>query len=486
MNTVVRQFFTFLFLIFLVHGCAINPVTGEQDFVLISEDEELEIGREQHKSVMGHYKAYQHEELQNYVTQLGEELADISHRKEIIFHFTVLDSQEVNAFALPGGYIYITRGLLSHLNNEAQLVGVIGHEIGHVTARHGVKQQSKATVAQILTTILGATTGNRHASDIGQLLGMTIITGYGRAHELEADRIGAEYMAHLGYDPEELLGVIGVLKAQEEFDKELAKEEDREPRYYHGIFATHPDNDKRLQELIKAAGAKYKGKDLKANQQEFFKRIDGLIIGPGEHEGVVRGRYFYHKELDFKISFPPKWKIENHPHYIRAFTPNKKIVIQVGMRDLNRKVGPKEFIKRKFKDECKQGRVIKTEDFEGYTCIVELDHPEWGERPARYAIIYRTPKDAFEIMATTEESDLKYFDGHFLSTINSVRKLKKADLKEAEPKRIKIIKVEKGDTFAKYAHISNLGNRAEDKIRILNNAYPKGEPTPGTYVKIVQ
>ena len=117
--------------------------------------------------------------------------------------------------------------------------------------------------------------------------------------------------------------------------------------------------------------------------------------------------------------------------------------MQVGMRDLNRNVGPKEFVKRKFKDDCKQGRVIKTEDFEGYTCIVEMDHPEWGERPSRYAIIYRTPKDAFEIMATTEESDLKHFDGRFLSAINSVRKLKKDVLKEAEAKRIKIIKVEK-------------------------------------------
>ena len=192
-------------------SCAVNPVTGEQDLAFMSEDEETELGRNLHKQLMGSYKAYNHPRLDQYITEIGEKLGAISHRKELIYHFTLLDTPQVNAFAIPGGYCYVTRGMLAFLGNEAELAGVLGHELGHITARHGVRQHAKQQVSGIVTTILGAVLGNRQLMDLANIAGLALLRGYGRENELEADRVGAEYMANLGYDPNNLLKVIGVL-----------------------------------------------------------------------------------------------------------------------------------------------------------------------------------------------------------------------------------------------------------------------------------
>ena len=134
-------------------SCATNPVTGTKDLVFLNEDEESELGRTSHKEVMKSYRAYENPELLKYVTGLGEKLASVSHRNQLIYHFTILDSPQVNAFAIPGGYVYITRGMLAYLGSEAELCGVLGHELGHITARHGVKQYSKNQVSNIFTTV---------------------------------------------------------------------------------------------------------------------------------------------------------------------------------------------------------------------------------------------------------------------------------------------------------------------------------------------
>ena len=217
----------------ILPSCATNPVTGETDLMLLSEDEEAELGRTSHIEVMKVYSPYRNPELVKYVTSLGEKLASVSHRKELIYHFTVLDSPQVNAFAIPGGYIYITRGMMAYLGSEAELCGVLGHELGHITARHGVKQYSKNQITNIFSTVFSILIGSRQLANISQLATAAILRGFGREAELEADRVGAEYLGNLGYDPDALLNVIGVLKNQEEFDKVLAKEENREPYAYH-------------------------------------------------------------------------------------------------------------------------------------------------------------------------------------------------------------------------------------------------------------
>ena len=327
-------------------SCAVNPVTGEQDLAFMSEDEETELGRNLHKQLMGSYKAYNHPRLDQYITEIGEKLGAISHRKELIYHFTLLDTPQVNAFAIPGGYCYVTRGMLAFLGNEAELAGVLGHELGHITARHGVRQHAKQQVSGIVTTILGAVLGNRQLMDLANIAGLALLRGYGRENELEADRVGAEYMANLGYDPNNLLKVIGVLKNQQEFDKILAEEENREPYAYHGLFSTHPDNDKRLQGIISTVRDNNFLKKIDDRKERYFELITGLPVGPGEGEGSARGSSFYHTALDFTIKFPDDWKIENLPDRVISTTKNRETLIELTMRDLNRRVSAKELINK--------------------------------------------------------------------------------------------------------------------------------------------
>jgi len=255
-------------------ACSKNPVTGKKDFSLINKDQELAMGAQAHRSIMRQKRPLNNPKIQAYVNNLGQQLARQSHRKDIKYTFTVLDDPSVNAFALPGGYIYITTGIMAYLNSEGELAGVLGHEIGHVTARHGVKQQSASVAGAVLMSVLAKQTGGtgKEFSNLNR----AILSGYGREHELEADRLGAEYLARIGYAPKNMIDVVGVLKSQEEFDKFQARREGRQPRAYHGVFASHPRNDTRLQKVIATANKYKTGATRDAGHDRYLTMIAGL------------------------------------------------------------------------------------------------------------------------------------------------------------------------------------------------------------------
>ncbi|MEK7810337.1 MAG: M48 family metalloprotease, partial [Pseudomonadota bacterium] len=287
-------------------GCAQNPVSGQQDFVMMSEAQEISLGRNADLDVRKQYKVYDHPALQKYVNEIGQQVAKRSHRPNLQYRFTVLDSPEINAFALPGGYVYITRGIMAYLNSEAELAAVLGHEVGHVTARHGVKQQSAAQATSIgisLASIFVPQLGTQLGQDISNLLGGALLSGYGRDHELEADRLGAQYLARTEYDPQAMIRVVGVLKNQELFDAEIAKQEGREPRRYHGTFATHPDNDTRLQQVVGEA-SHLTVANPKENKIEYLQQTTGMVFNDSVEEGIVRNNQFMHRDLGITLKFP--------------------------------------------------------------------------------------------------------------------------------------------------------------------------------------
>ena len=191
-------------LLSLVISCSVNPVTGERDFVLMSEEAELEMGRKYYSQILQSQALYQDPKIQSYVQSIGDSLAELSHRSDLIYRFTVLDSPDVNAFALPGGYIFINRGLMVYLSSEEELAAVLGHEIGHVTARHSVRQISQAQVLSIISYALAREAGSA-AGDLANIASGALVAGYGRDMELQADSLGAEYMAKQGYSA---LGMI--------------------------------------------------------------------------------------------------------------------------------------------------------------------------------------------------------------------------------------------------------------------------------------
>lgn len=471
--------------IFFYTGCATNPVTGKQDLVLMSEEEEINVGKQAHKQIMQQYRPYDNPALQGYVEGIVEELSTKSHRSNLIFHVTVLDSPEINAFALPGGYIYITRGIMAYMNSEAELAGVLGHEIGHVTARHGVRQHSVGTLTGIGATVATILTGSSAVGEAANYGGTALVRGYGREHELEADRLGAEYLARVGYDPEEMINVVGILKDQEDFDRQLAKEEGREPRSYHGTFSTHPSNDKRLQEVIRAANKFDTAATRKANREEFLNYIDGMVVGPSAKDGVLRENKFYHKELNIYIEFPLGWKIHNLADRILAISSGQDVQMQITLTDMSKRQTPKEYLNEQFKGNLRDGQDIKTNDFKGYTGITTLKTSN-GKLPSRVAAIF-DGKRIYQIMAVSRHEDaLERYDTTTLHTVESLRKLKKNEAILAKAKHINLIRAKSDDTFESLAKRSVLSHHPIEQLRLLNGMYPDGEPEVGQLMKIIK
>lgn len=477
-------------LLALQAGCAVNPVSGQSDFVLMSEQEELSLGRKENPNILKQYGKYSNAELQAYVEQVGQRLATHSHRPGLTYHFTLLDSTEVNAFALPGGYVYITRGLLAYLNSEAELAAVLGHEIGHVTARHSVRQYSAAMAANVgytLGSIFVPELRNQGAQDLFNVLGGALLRGYGRDHELEADRLGAQYLARTGYDPQAMIGVIKVLKNQEEFEVQLAKEEHRDPHIYHGVFATHPDNDQRLQQVVGEADKLKDTKITRSNgHDEFLRRLEGLAYGPSAKDGAVRGNHFYHQELNIAVTFPDGWAINNLPDKLVAVTPQQDAALQLNVGDRDQKRTPEQFLQVQFKtDSLRDGHPIEHEGITGYTAIVAVS-TSLGRRDARVAAIYSGEHAYLFVGFTKEAGALPRYDTHFQEVARSLRPLREDERKLAEPLHLHVMAFKGGMSFHNLAGKSPIQNHAEEQLRLLNDFYPKGEPAVGSLIKVVQ
>ncbi len=473
----------------LTTGCSTNPVTGNKDFVTISEDQEITMGRQGHGDVMKRYSLYENPELQNYVETVGRKLAAKSHRSGLVYRFHVLDSTEINAFALPGGYIYITRGLMSYLNSEAEFAAVLGHEIGHVTARHSVRQASASQVAGIGATI-GAIFLPQLRTQAGQqmvnMAGSAFLSGYGRDHELESDRLGAEYLARTGYDPQAMLDVIGVLKNQQVFDETLAKAEGREPRRYHGVFASHPDNDTRLQQVILAANQyKVTGKEIR-NRSEYLALMENLVIGESEKEGITRGNNFYHAGMGFSLKFPKGWKIQNLPDRLVATAPGGGAILQLGAEDINKRISPREFMQtrlglKKLKAEGK----LNPDGLNGHSAVAPIK-TSFGTRDARFNVIYLGDKAFILAGVVKDQNQIPTYDKEFLSSAKSFHRITSKEREIAKPLRLHMIKAKPGMTIAKLAKQSPYTDHAEERLRLLNGIFPTGEIKPGQMVKVVR
>ena len=309
--------FSSLFVSILLVGCATNPATGKRQISLYSEAQEIELGRNADQQFVAQLGLVEDEELQTYVSELGQRLAAASERPHLPWSFRVVDDPVVNAFALPGGFIFITRGILSHLSSEAELAGVLGHEIGHVTARHSINQMSKAQLAQI-GVVAGAIAAPEMAQSFGNLamqgLGVLFLK-FGRDDERQADELGFRYMTRMPYPPAALTEVFGVLDSVT-----TAAQTDRLPNW----LSTHPapvDRSARNNERV--ANAPPELRDAPWHRDPYLDRVDGLVWGPNPREGFFRGQRFFHPELAFAVEFPDGWKTQNQKQAVVAVSPEQ-------------------------------------------------------------------------------------------------------------------------------------------------------------------
>ncbi|HET7203054.1 MAG TPA: M48 family metalloprotease [Steroidobacteraceae bacterium] len=472
----------------LAGGCATNPVTGGKDIVTMSEEQEIELGRKMHPQVLQEYGRYDDEILQQYVNAVGQRIATSSHRPSLQYTFTVLDSADVNAFALPGGYVYVTRGIMAYLNSEAELAAVLGHEIGHVTARHSVRQQTGATAAGVGAMVVGILTGSPDLANVASTAGTALVRGYGRDMELEADKLGAEYLNRIGYEPEEMIDVVRLLKNQEMLEVQMARQENRKPRVYHGVFSTHPDNDTRLKEVVRAAAKVQNTEERPDNRDAYLARLDGMPMGDSRAQGIVRGSRFYHGDLGFTLAFPSGWVVENQQSSVLAYPESKDAMIKVSAAAPPPGVGPKEFLGRLLKGATTTASApLEVNGLQGYTATVRSTGLPWGNQgPARVAVVYYNNLAYVFQGAPRQAAGLSSFDPVFNSSVKTFRRLRDNEFPQAEPDKIRVMRATQGTTIEQLARNSPIKKYPIERLRLLNDLYPDKQPVVGQRLKIVE
>jgi predicted Zn-dependent protease len=491
-GTVLTPCLFLLIPLILIQGCARNPATGEADFVLMSESREIEIGREMHAKLMASAPVYDDDALQAYVNDIGQKVAKNADRPDLTYTFTIIDSPDINAFALPGGFIYINRGLIGYLQSEAQLAAVLAHEVGHVTARHGVRRDTAQKGAGIGTGILSVvsvlTTGTSVMGDVANLYASAAVMGYGREMELEADRFGAQYLYNSGYDPQAMVEVIGVLKDHEGFMRLKAKDQGQKRQTYHGVFASHPRNDQRLREIVGEAGKLTQNQEHTDNLAIFRQKTEGLVFGqnydtPPPPQSTDPRRYI-HAQLGFTLLFPEGWDVETQRTAIVAAPADDNAQLTLRLDRLQSNIGPSEYIRRQLGVPL----LTKSEPFIQHGLIGHTGiKPAQGEgHPERIAVLYQANRVYIFTGSVNQSKDDADYDALFMDSIRSFQPVRVLNSGKQQSKKIHYVIANEHTTFAALAQLSGIRPYAEEELRLLNNYYPSGEPTPGEWIKIVK
>lgn len=301
-------------------ACTVNPATGRREFMLVSEGQEISMGREYDPQIVNEFGLYPDSSLQSYVTELGLQLARRSERPNLPWTFRVVDDPIVNAFALPGGFIYVSRGIMAYFNSEAELVSVLGHEIGHVTARHSSRQLTQQQLAQ-----LGLVAGVILAPELADFAGVAqaglslLFLKFSRDDERQADDLGLRYLRAAGYDPREMPKVFAMLARVS-----AASGGGRVP----GWLSTHPDPEDRELRIRRQIGEPA-GSEGRVNREQYLKRLQGMIFGANPREGFFRGSRFLHPDLRFQVTFPAGWRTSNQRQGVYAQSPEHDALIEL-------------------------------------------------------------------------------------------------------------------------------------------------------------
>jgi predicted Zn-dependent protease len=464
--------------VILAAGCAENPATGNSNVVVSSQGRQASVGSEEHQKMMEAGVSYDNPALQAYVGRVGQRLVKASDTPDDTFTFTVIDSPDINAFAMPGGFIYINRGLLAYLDNEAELAGVLSHEIGHVTARHAARQQTANVTNKVIATTAYILTGSGELADASNMYGTELVRGYGREHELEADGLGAKYMHNAGYDPDALLEVIGVLKDQEQYQRVKAKSTGQPVASYHGLYATHPRNDQRLQTVIRAAGEFSPGETLENPEVpgDFRQHIEGLVWGPSIQGAREENRY-YHNKLAFSFEQPPGWQVMTESRAIVARAPDGSATLTVTVRRRDQASTPGATLTGSATGSLGQGKELDQAGLKGYTAIASAN----GSSKRLAVIDYGGLSYLFEGQA----EDFASADPQLLAIIESFRPMHPKERQAGNGYTIHYIQVPRGATMSSLAASVRLPD-AEAQLRLLNGLYPRGEPRTGDWIKTIR
>ena len=458
----------------LVAGCSVNPATGKHQLALISEQQEIAMGKEADAQIPQQLGLYGDRELQDYVAAIGGRLAGESERPDLPWTFRVVDDDVVNAFALPGGFIYVTRGILTHMNDEAELAGVLGHEIGHVTARHSVNQMSKGMLAQI-----GLGIGSVLSPEVANLAGLAqqglslLFLKYGRDDERQADELAFRYGARANYDPRSLVDLFSLLERVSQRAQGEAL-----PNW----LASHPQPEARREEAEKVVRELDVDFDeLRLNRDTFLRHLDGMVYGADPRQGYFRGERFVHPEMGFELSFPDGWKTANLRQAVVGQQPNGEAVVTLTLASQ--------------KDATSAARALADQ---GAKPVKEWRDRIGGERAVSYywtADLQGTPAAGlaafvehggavFRMLAYTTEASFDRYRDDLERTLESFDRIEDRRVLAVQPLRVRLERLDRSMTIDRVAKAYDVPLAVED-LALLNNVDPGTEIRAGAWVKVV-
>jgi predicted Zn-dependent protease len=458
-------------------ACATNPVTGKREISLMSEAEEIAYGQQADVEIRREMGVYDDPELQRYVADIGDRLARLSHRPNLPWSFAVVDHQAVNAFALPGGFIYITRGILPYLDDEAELAGVLGHEIAHVTARHAAQQSTRAGLGGIGLTVLGifVPATQPFGEFTSAALGLAFLK-YGRDDERESDRLGMEYAAGGGWDP---AGVPDFLST-------LARVGELSERGVPNWLSTHPEPAERVVEAQPVV-AKFAGPSAtERGQDRYFEHLEGLVVGDQPADGIVRGHRFLHPALRFALDFPEGWEVTNTPEQVAAQEPGSKhfMFLQHVERPAGRTL--EEIATRSMRG----ARFTRVEgqpaSLNGADAFIGLYRGELNGlgRVVMRAAHIQNGRQVFLLAGVAPEADFARIERNIADAIASYRPLSQSEADDIRPNRLTFYTVQNGDTWQSIAARDGGLVRATE-LAIINHHAVNEQPKTGERIKIV-
>ncbi|NQV44493.1 MAG: M48 family metalloprotease [Rhodospirillales bacterium] len=492
-SPVFRRFGAVLAVLLLMGGvvaCAVNPATGERRFTaFMSPEDEKRIGADEHPKIIKQFGgAYDEVQISAYVAQLGTALVKVSELPDDPFRFTVLDSDQINAFALPGGYVYVTRGLIALAENEAELAGVIGHEIGHVTARHTATRYSQAMITNIGMNIVGLI-GSVYGAprETAQLLSVgaeAILSGYSREQELEADMLGVRYMSRAGYDPNAIKTFFEKMKAHDELRAAMTGDPTGEEAY--NFRSSHPRTTERIEQAIRLV-EKGDVSSTRTERDRFLDHIDHMLFGDDPKQGIRKGRDFIHQDLRITFSVPVGYILSNAPTQVVARHKNGGVII-FDMEDPDKARSTTDlhwYLTDDWAQKLNIGNVeqISINGMTAWTGSLRKD-TQSGPRDIRliairgdadqiFRLVFLTPTDKFDEMA----------DGLKRMTY-SFRRLTETEAAAVKPLRIEVEAAQSGDTPETLSNRMSIDEFSLEWFNLINKNHRKDSYSAGDRVKL--
>ncbi|WP_246043074.1 M48 family metalloprotease [Fodinibius saliphilus] len=485
----------FVFAVLFMAACVVqrSPVSGSKRAYGYSWEKEKKIGKQADQQIQQQYGVYQDEQLLDYVKTVGDNVLEVSHMRredtpqkyrETEFYFRVLNSPVVNAFALPGGYVYVTRGLLAHLENEAQLAVVLGHEIGHVAARHASQRAFEQQIGQI-ALIGGAVAGEEllgvpggSVLQLGSQAAQFLFLSYGRDDERESDRLGVEYAAMKSYDAADGAGFFGALQR-------ISKQSGQDIPDWK---STHPDPAERANTIPELA-KKWREKGYKQTKEgidEYMSIVDGMVFGENPREGFVEEGSFYHPELAFRFNYPANWEIVNRPSLVAAVNEDQDAVSVMKIDSVA--------------DDPKSS-VINYVSQDGFT-LVSQGETESNGLGAYQAIATATAKDStqyrFHVYAVLYDNNIYRFTAYSLADKFAAYRAKFEDISTSfaelndqkilniKPVRLQTVKADRTADFASFLPQELPMEIEAEDIAIINQVELNETIEQGSWLKIPQ